>query len=436
MNLKKRVAVAITIVLLVAIPITFSKVNSATASSPAISAVLSGTKSTSTVNIGSSPNPINTTVLIDFRIDNALPIWGWDLPTVAWNASVLQLTKIQEGPFMKNNTNTDSTAMEGNNAAEWNETSGVVRGGLSDAIVGDDVSLESSGVLATLTFNITSYGTSLVTIAGGYTLANYTQPSKETPITCNNATVIVSNSPSPTPTPTSSSSPSTNSSLESAEIQAFTNKGGIFASGTSATYGPQDLMEIYALLTYQKSGVPNQAITFSVQNTNGTTVAVASAFTNQTGYAHVEYRLPSPDPAATEIVFGTWTITASFEVLQSTVSNKTTFVFNYLSNIESIKIPASIHVSQVLPIELTIDSGLFATPDSQLDITLFDQANVPIGSYTFTNNFQMQNFTVIDTTIAIPSSAFTGQATACICLLTAQGTALAPQTVVNFQILS
>jgi len=292
--------------------------------------------------------------------------------------------------------------------------------------------------LATLTFNITNYGTSPVTIAGAGTIANASQADTDlyppAAVTCSSATVIVTNTFSGDSASTGPS-PSTNSTLQNARIQVFTDKGGIFASGTSATYGPQDLLEIYALLTYQKSAVPDQYVLFSVQNTNGTIMAITSAITNQTGIAHVEYRLPSPDLNATQFVFGPWTITANFDVLQVTISNKTTFNFNYLTNIESIKIPSVVHRSQILPIELTIDTGLFATPGSELDITIFDQANVPVGSCTFTNTLQMQNFTVVDVTIAIPSWAFTGQATAYMCLLTANGTALAPESVANFQIL-
>ena len=85
----------------------------------------------------------------------------------------------------------------------------------------------------------------------------------------------------------------------------------------------------------------------------------------------------------------------------------------------------NVHIGQTLPIELTIDNGLFSAPCSELDITIFDQANVPIGSFTYTNTQQMQNFTVIDLTISIPSWAFTGQATAYMCYYTANGTALA-----------
>lgn len=88
-----------------------------------------------------------------------------------------------------------------------------------------------------------------------------------------------------------------------------------------------------------------------------------------------------------------------------------------------------------MPIELNVDNGLFSAPSSELDITVFDQANVPIGSFTYTNTFELQNFTVFDLTLSVPSYAFPGEASVCICLLTANGTALAPETIAHFQIL-
>ena len=172
-----------------------------------------------------------------------------------------------------------------------------------------------------------------------------------------------------------------------------------------------------------------KTVSFSMQNPNGTVIAVGNGLTNQTGIATVQYRLPAPDPNATEITFGIWNITASLNLSSSTLTNTTSFTFNYLSNIESIQMPTSVNIGQTLPIELTIDNGLFSTPSSELDITVFDQANVPIGSFTYRNTLQLQNFTVIDLTISIPPWAFTGQATACMCLLTANGTALAPETI-------
>jgi len=438
---RKTMIIALTTLLLFTLTFTFSNVTEAGTSSPAISAVLSGSTTTSTINLGPNPNPINTTVKIDFRIDNAVPLWGWSVSTVAWNAAVLQLIKVQEGPFLKGNTNSDPTSLVGNSAVEWNNTAGLIRGGLSDAILGDDVSTDSSGVLATLTFNITNYGNSPITLAGGYTIADYTQANTNqyppANITCNSANIIISNSspttsPSPSPTPTSTPNPA----LQNATLSVFTNKAGVSDSTETATYGPQDLIIIYGSLSYQKSAVANQEISFEIQNSQGTLVAIADSVTNQTGIAQIKYRLPSPDVNATQFVFGTWKITASLTEQQVSVSNTTTFNFNYLSNIESFKIPATVHKSQNLQIEINIDTGFFDTPISELEVTILDQANVPIASYAYANTLQLQNFTVVVATFAIPSWASAGQATACMCLLSSSGSALAPETVANFQIVS
>ncbi len=432
LNAKKRIIAALAIILLVTIPLAISDVGIASTSSPVISAVLSGSSSTSSITVGPNPNPLNTTFKIDVRIDSSPAIWGWGITNINWNSTVIALIKVAEGPFLKDNTGGDSTSFVGNSQSLINNTSGQIQGGFADGILAADTSTDSSGVLATLTFNVTNYGVSPITISQGYMIATADLGSPHINITCNSATVTVLNtgtSPTPTPSPT----PPPKSNLSIATLQVFTNKGGINA-GFGGTYGPRDLLQTYALVISQNVSVANQDVSFSLQNPNGTMIAIGNGLTNQTGIATVRYRLPAPDPNATEITFGTWNITASLNLSQSTLTNATSFTFNYLSNIESIKMPATVNIGQALPIELTVDNGLFSAPSSELDITIFDQANVPIGSFTYINSQQMQNFTVIDITISIPQYAFPGQASACMCLLTAKGTALAPETVVHFQI--
>ena len=432
MKPKKRLVLALAIIVILSIPLTILGSSQASGLGPVISAVSSGSTSTSAITLGPNPNPINTTIKIDIRIDNAPSLWGWNLPTITWNATVLQLVKAVKGPFLDDNTGSDPTAFACPSTA-WDNGIGTINGGMSEAISGADTSTDAFGVLATLTFNVTNYGVSPITIAGASTVptsADVYNYNNRVNATCNSATVIVS-STSSSPSP----SPSSNSTSQNGTIQVFTDKGGI-GTGISGTYGPQDLLKIYGLVTYQNLMVSNQSVSFSLQNSNGTIISVGNGLTNQSGIAHVEYRLPAPDPNATMIVFGTWTITASVNVSQNVLTNTTRFNFNYLSNIEAIQIPASVQRLQTISIELTIDNGLFATPCSELDITVFDNANVPIGSFTYTNTMQMQNFTVIDLSLTIPQWAFTGQATAYMCLLTANGTALAPETIASFQILT
>jgi hypothetical protein len=185
--------------------------NVASLSNAVISAVQSGTTSTSSITLGPSPNPIGTDVSIDIRIDNAGPIWGWTLPTVTWNPQVLNLTQVQEGPFLTDNTGGGSTFFAGNSKQLWDNTHGLIEGGLTDALSIEGTSVESSGVLATLTFLVTGTGTSQITIAGGNLRANSTD-SVGVNVTCDSATIIVtlngvSSTSSPAPGTSSSANP-------------------------------------------------------------------------------------------------------------------------------------------------------------------------------------------------------------------------------------
>ena len=105
-------------------------------------------------------------------------------------------------------------------------------------------------------------------------------------------------------------------SQHNATIESIhTHRGGV-GTGIGGTYGPQELLQIYGLVTLKIRPVANLDVLFSLQNSNGTIIAIGEGLTNQTGIANVGYRLPAPDPNATEIVFGAWTITGSLNLSQ------------------------------------------------------------------------------------------------------------------------
>ncbi len=226
------------------------------------------------------------------------------------------------------------------------------------------------------------------------------------------------------------------SSQQVDNIDVFTDKGGVGSGLGGGVYGPLELVKMYAFVTYRDTPVVNQDVAFSLHNVNGSIVALREAITNGTGLAYAEYRLPAPDISSGNTTFGSWTIIASVNITQITFSSTVSFVFGYSSNVENVQVPASVHRSESLPVEVTLLNFDKSTTWSELDITVFDEADVPIGSYVLANNQQMQNVTVIDTTISIPSWAFIGQATVYFCLLSTNGTALSPETFANFQILS
>jgi hypothetical protein len=165
--------------------------NSVNFSNDFISAVQSGSTNMSKIILAS--NPIGKSVKIDIRIDNVTEgFWGWSLPTISWSPSVMNLTSVQEGNFLTDKTGATALFI-GDSPLLWNNTGGEIDGGLAEALSSAATSVDSSGVLATLTFKITNYGNSSVTIAGAYTIASFNEANPNlnppTEIPCYNATV-------------------------------------------------------------------------------------------------------------------------------------------------------------------------------------------------------------------------------------------------------
>ncbi len=150
--------------------LTISPVRATGATSGSFSAVSSGTGGTTNVNsvsLPSSPNPVGSSVKFDIYISGASNIWGWSISTVSWNPAVLSLAKVTEGSFLADNTGGDPTSMAGLSKTLWDNAKGDIQGGLAEAIEAPDVSIDSSGVVATLTFNVVGYGNSAVIITEG-----------------------------------------------------------------------------------------------------------------------------------------------------------------------------------------------------------------------------------------------------------------------------
>lgn len=197
-------------------------------STAVISAVQSGTTSTSTVTLGSSPNPIGTSVNIDIRIDDVSGgFWGWAIPTVTWNPAFLNLTKVQGGPFLSDNNESATTDFMGASNQLFDYYRGIIDGGLSEGILGPGLSTDNSGVLATLTFLVTATGSSTIGIRGGYLIPYLYGANASVDVACNNATIVAlanTSSSSPTPTPPVTSNPTSTSSSNPTPTSSSTTK--------------------------------------------------------------------------------------------------------------------------------------------------------------------------------------------------------------------
>ena len=229
------------------------------------------------------------------------------------------------------------------------------------------------------------------------------------------------------------------SNPQDTQIDVFTDRGGNGQGANSSAYGPLQTVQIYALVSNHNNPLAKQNVLFNVKSANGSNYALIQGTTNQSGIANTQFRLPAPDPSSPITSLGTWTITATVNTTSSTVSDTLNFNFNHLSGIEDVQILSSIQRSSTITITLTINNANCPYPWSNLKITIFDQAGIPIGSSTVATKKQTQNITVISASIAIPPWAFTGQATVYLCLLTNSSNTsnipLAPETIATFQIL-
>jgi hypothetical protein len=216
-------------------------------------------------------------------------------------------------------------------------------------------------------------------------------------------------------------------STQPENIKVFTNANA---------YAPMELVQMYANITYSGTALVNQAVAFYVENSNGSVMAIRITSTNYSGIAYAYFRMPMVEQNSNETGFGTWSVTGAVNVTQITLTDTTKFSFGYLSAFGNIQVQASVHKLDYLSTTIPITNLCNSTgwSGSEIDITLFDQAQTPIGSATATNTMTAKEET-LNATILIPNWAFTGQATACFCLLTASGVATCPEDVINFQIL-
>jgi len=211
-----------------------------------------------------------------------------------------------------------------------------------------------------------------------------------------------------------------------ATIQVFTDKG---------VYGPQELVTMYALVTYDNAPVVDKEVAFAVLFPNGTICSITAESTNETGYATWAFRLPWPsfDPQS---LFGNWSIVASVDVSQVVVTGTVTFTFNYLVNINGIQLPASVQRSQSMSIKVTVLTDV----PSILSVTICDSQQVPIDFSTSSIASTSGGSVTITLSFTIPSWAYVGTATVYVDVLTNLptdgGVPLCPEQTANFQILS
>ncbi len=102
---------------------------------------------------------LGQTIQINITVNNVHGLWGWDIKDIRFNSSILNLTQVTEGPFLKTGGQTFFLWTSGSNAA-------FLQGDIPEILdaLAQNSSVSGSGVLATLEFQVLSSGNSPITL--------------------------------------------------------------------------------------------------------------------------------------------------------------------------------------------------------------------------------------------------------------------------------
>ena len=106
---------------------------------------------------------IGQSIQVDVNVTNIRGLWGWELNYLTFNSKVLNLTQVQEGPFLKKGGQTFFLTT-------LNDTNWLGEGILpsTNEALAVNSTVNGSGVIMTLTFQVLAAGTSPIILSGAY----------------------------------------------------------------------------------------------------------------------------------------------------------------------------------------------------------------------------------------------------------------------------
>jgi hypothetical protein len=174
-------------------------------------------------------------------------------------------------------------------------------------------------------------------------------------------------------------------------IDLFTQKEPFSGRGinqSSDAFEPQELVILYALVTYNGYPVASALVSFRVNgpaNPFQNITTMGSSFTNQSGIAMFSFRLPWPSENPEEITFGEWSALASVSIADQVVIDTLTFRVGWIVRITNIKTldaefsPQNRYLRQdVIVFNLTLENIALTDRPGTITVDARDVAGHPI----------------------------------------------------------
>jgi hypothetical protein len=166
-----------------------------------------------------------------------------------------------------------------------------------------------------------------------------------------------------------------------AVIDVFDNAtpSGIGINESSGPFAPQQLVILYANVTYNGAPVENKLVAFEVTDPTGNIIFSGSNATDANGIATVRFRL------ATNATFGTWTVIASVDVAQVAVHDYLWFRVGWIIMITNIttlnaelKPQTVFHRQDVIVFNLTLENIALTNKTCTIEVDVEDAAQYSI----------------------------------------------------------
>ena len=187
-------------------------------------------------------------------------------------------------------------------------------------------------------------------------------------------------------------------------------------------YQPQELVTIYALVTYNGEPVACKDVAFQVngpKNPFYNFTAISGSRTNSSGIAEFSFRIPWPDVNPEASVLGTWVVFATVEIADQVVMDTLNFKVAWIVELVSIETlnselaPEDVFLRQEIVIfNVTLKNHAATERVATIAINVQDSANYPIMEIEIINSTLQPGENVLYASGHIPVQAKIGQAVA------------------------
>ncbi len=196
------------------------------------------------------------------------------------------------------------------------------------------------------------------------------------------------------------------------QVDVYTQKqpnNGVGPGQPSDAFAPDDLVLLYANVTYNGAGVQHLPVSFLVNgppNPLDNITFSLTALSDDYGIAQVQFRINSPGENVETMSFGTWNVTANTDE----VSDPLTFKVGWIVEITFLDLNGGIDPPQGgrLGVELSLSNLAMIAQNATLHILMYDSSDILLASINLENMTVDVGGTNFSTVFEIPLSARPG----------------------------